>query len=333
MESQQFNHEFEIWDAYSSAVMKASEKVGPAVIHLSTINSKILSKNSSIFQLPQKGIGSGLLIDSDGYVLTSAHFIGNTDKISAQTTEGEKIKTRLIGIDPISGLVILKLEGKNFPCIKPAYQAKVRVGELVIAAGNPTGLACAVTAGVISAIHPSLNLGPGLQLSHLIQTDAAINPGNSGGPLVNSKQEVIGISAFMVRGSQGLGFATALSDVEKVIEQLINDGHVFRPFLGIAGHALILDEKEKNESGRTKGILLLEVQKQSPASESGLRPMDIILNINGIPIESMRELSEVIQKAKVGERLNLALLREKKRTEAQVILRDKGIFKRRKPLT
>ncbi|MCL4513706.1 MAG: S1C family serine protease [Candidatus Eremiobacteraeota bacterium] len=311
MESQQFNHEFEIWDAYSSAVMKASEKVGPAVIHLSTINSKILSKNSSIFQLPQKGIGSGLLIDSDGYVLTSAHFIGNTDKISAQTTEGEKIKTRLIGIDPISGLVILKLEGKNFPCIKPAYQAKVRVGELVIAAGNPTGLACAVTAGVISAIHP----------------------GNSGGPLVNSKQEVIGISAFMVRGSQGLGFATALSDVEKVIEQLINDGHVFRPFLGIAGHALILDEKEKNESGRTKGILLLEVQKQSPASESGLRPMDIILNINGIPIESMRELSEVIQKAKVGERLNLALLREKKRTEAQVILRDKGIFKRRKPLT
>jgi S1-C subfamily serine protease len=325
-----FESESPIHDAYSKAVMLAAEKVGPAVVNLCTNSYKISAKGYFILNAPQKGYGSGLLIHPDGFILTNEHVIEGAEKIHATLSDGRRFQARLVGTDPMTDLALLKIEGSGFPYAPPAYTAPVNVGQLVVAIGNPLGFQWTVTAGVVSAVHRTLVIGPGIHLSHLIQTDAAINPGNSGGPLVNSKQEVIGITTMMIRGAQGIGFAIALSEVRSVIEQLMNDGHVLRPFLGISGHGLLLDESESLLVGAEKGVLVLEVQPQSPAHMAGIQAMDVILSAKGKPVESMKELSSIIQNAKVGEKILLDILRGSKKILLEVILKDKGL-PRKKP--
>lgn len=333
MEAQKPNPEPEIWDAYSSAVSNAAETIGPAVVHLNAAGAKAPAKGYSLLQIPQKGVGSGLIIHSDGFILTNEHVIEHADKILVSTASGGRFPARLVGTDPMTDLAMLKIEAKGLPHAQPAYASKVKVGQLVVAIGNPFGLQWTVTSGVVSALHRTIAIGPGLQLSHLIQTDAAINPGNSGGPLVNSRSEVIGITTMMIRGAQGLGFAVSLAEVRNVIEQLISDGQVLRPFLGISGHGLLLDESEAAAARAGKGVLVLEVQPRSPAHDGGIQAMDIILSANGKQVESMRELSAVIQGGRVGEKIRMDVLRGKVTVPLEVILRDKGLPKgKRKPL-
>ncbi len=260
--------------------------------------------------MPTRGTGSGVLIDPHGLVVTNYHVIDGATQIEVVTFEGEKYEVEVIGKDAISDIAVLKIrfpEGKSFPYIKWADSNEIKVGQKVIAIGNPFGLSHSVTVGVVSAVDRSIEVSTGRLIVGLVQTDAAINPGNSGGPLIDLNGNVIGINTAIIEGAQGLGFSVSSNVARKVTEDIIIFGEAAWPWLGISGQTVddIISNSENLKVNY--GVIIRHIEHNTPASQAGLQVGDVILSINGRRVSNMGTLTSIIRSYRVGDEIELEI--------------------------
>lgn len=287
-------------------------------------------KQQRRMETPKKtGAGSGVLLTADGYIVTNNHVVKDADELQVKLNDNREFKARIIGTDETTDLALIKIEAKDLPAIKVASSENLKLGEWVLAIGNPYGLTSTVTAGIVSAKARSLGGGNGIE--SFIQTDAAINPGNSGGALVNAKGELVGINAMLYSqtGSYaGYGFAIPTSIMNKVVDDLKRYGTVQRAVLGISGTDVsnyIDSQKEKGNEvdlGCVTGIYISEVTTDGAAAEAGLKSGDVITAIDGKKIEKFGEMSEILVNHKPGDKVKVTYIRDKKSRDVELTLRN-----------
>ena len=336
----------------------AAEKALPTVVHiLSTRNSKVETvdvQNSPFddffsdpfgffgnpnqgnggsqkrqYRTPkQQGSGSGVIISDDGYIVTNNHVVEGADELTVTLNDNKEYSARIIGTDKTTDLALIKIDGKNLPAITIADSEKIKVGEWVLAVGNPFNLTNTVTAGIVSAKGRSLYQNG---VESFIQTDAAINPGNSGGALVNTKGELIGINAMLYSqtGSfSGYGFAIPTSIMNKVVDDLKKYGTVQRAVIGIQGQDVknyVDAQKDKGNDidlGTMEGIYVAKVTDESAAEEAGLKTGDVIVAVDGKAVSKMAELQEILAQKRPGDKVSLTYLRDKKKNTKTVTLKN-----------
>ena len=260
--------------------------------------------------------GSGFFISSDGYILTNNHIVENATKVTVTTLEGKEYEAKPIGRDAATDLALLKVEGKDFPYAVLGDSSAIKVGEWVLAIGNPFGMEHTVTAGIISAKGRQLGLGGNTPTyEDFIQTDAAINRGNSGGPLLNLKGEVIGINSNILTptgGNIGIGFAIPSDLAKKVVAQLKEKGRVVRGRLGIRGTDITEAMKKQFNLTTTKGVIVSQVEPDSPAEKAGIKKYDVIVEINGQPVENWKDLRFKVADFQPGNVINIKVMRDGK---------------------
>ncbi len=273
----------------------------------------------------QRGQGSGFIISKDGYILTNNHVVGDVDQMTVTLTDGRTFNNaKVIGTDPDSEVAIIKIEGDNFPVLPMGDSDKMLVGDWVIAIGNPFGLTETVTVGVISAVGRSnVHIAA---YEDFIQTDAAINPGNSGGPLINLDGEAIGINTAIASesgGYMGIGFAIPINMARTIEEQLRKTGRVIRGYLGMYGQAVTPQIAQALKLEKTAGILVAQVEKGSPADQAGLKSGDVVLSMNGKPIESYDTFRNEIAIMKPGAKVQFSVMRDGKVSDVPVVLGER----------
>ena len=256
----------------------------------------------------QRSLGSGFIIDPNGLIVTNNHVIDGADQILAIMSDGKEYEAEIVGKDPNTDLALIKIKSeKDFPVVALGDSDGLNVGEWVVAIGNPFGLAQTVTAGIVSAKGRVIGSGP---YDDFIQTDASINPGNSGGPLINMNGEVIGINTAIIASGQGIGFAIPVNLAKGIIKQLEARGEVTRGWLGVGIQDITKEIADYYGLKDGKGVLVQQVFPGDPADKAGINPKDIILEINGKPVENSRELTRVIAGINVGETASIKILRE-----------------------
>ena len=310
----------------SYSIPEATEKIMPSVVNIDTKSfTKVEQPVVNIFGIPafrsqivpQQGSGSGVLIDNSGLVLTNEHVIHGATEITVTFQNDESYSAYVKGADPISDIALLqiKFNDKDNSDMQPAILGdsdKLRIGEPVIAVGSPYHFQQSVTYGVISARGRNLS-DQSKDFQDLLQTDAAINPGNSGGPLVNLKGEVIGINTAIIPYAQGIGFSIPINTVKNIVSQLLENGKVIRPYIGISIQDLNRHLAEYlRYDGILKGAVVIGIAKGSPADDSDLRPKDIILKADGKDLSSSEELRKIIRNSKPGDVISLEIWRNGK---------------------
>lgn len=318
----------------SEAFSYVAEKAAPAVVYIETEKVVSIPRNifpfdffgdeffKRFFSIPryrQRGAGSGFIISSDGYVVTNNHVIQGAQKITVKLVDGRSFKAKIVGTDPFSDIALLKINTNNLPVLKLGNSDLIKVGEWVIAIGNPFGLSHTVTVGVISAKGRS---GIGISdIEDFIQTDAAINPGNSGGPLLNLKGEVIGMNtAIFTRsgGYMGIGFAIPSNIVKTVVEQLKTKGKVERGFLGVYIQDLTPALAKELGLKVKEGALITQVMSGTPAEKAGLKEKDVIISYNGKPVRNASDLKNYVLLTKPGTKVILKIIRNGKEMQLKV---------------
>ncbi|MHB8171011.1 MAG: S1C family serine protease [Thermincolia bacterium] len=300
-----------------SPTVAIAEKVGPAVVGIRNV-----ARGVSFFgdvQEVERGTGSGVIIDKEGYIVTNNHVIEGASQLIISLSDGRQVKAKLVGRDEKTDLAVIKINAPNLTVAKLGDSTKLRVGELAVAIGNPMGLefAGSVTTGVISALNRTVPVGD--QKFKLIQTDAAINPGNSGGALINARGEVVGInSAKLAGGAEGMGFSIPISSAKPIIKELIDKGYISRPWIGITGGTLTSEARK--EYGLPAGIYIEQVIAYSPAHKVGIQPGDIITAIEEKEIKSMDDLQDFLEKRKPSQKIKISLFRENKDIEVGLTL-------------
>jgi serine protease Do len=269
-------------------------------------------------EFKQPSVGSGFIIDKKGLVVTNNHVIEDADQIRVKLNDDNEFDAEVVGRDPNTDLALLKIESdKDLPFIRMGDSDKLKIGQWVVAIGSPFGLERTVTAGIVSAKGRVIGSGP---YDDFIQTDASINPGNSGGPLLNMDGEVIGINTAIIASGTGIGFAIPANLASGIIAQLKSDGEVTRGWLGVAIQDLTGEMAEYYGLKDRKGVLVADVFKGDPADEAGIQAKDIILEVNGQPIETSRQLTAMIAGLKVGEQAKVEIFRNGKTQTFQIKL-------------
>lgn len=306
-------------DAYSRSVIGAEERVGPTVVSVGVARRAPERLRRRGYPELQGG-GSGVIIAPDGYVLTNSHVVRSGERIEVRLQDGRTLAGQILGDDPHSDLALVQIPESGLPAAALGDSSSLRVGQLVIAIGNPLGFQASVTAGVISALGRALRAETGRLIENVIQTDAALNPGNSGGPLVDSRGHVIGINTAIIAGSQGICFAIPVNTAKWVISQLIRDGRVRRAYLGVSGQTVNLDRRDVLKYALTTntGVLVTEVHEDTAAAEAGLMPRDIIVQIGDLPIASPDDLQRVLGDHPIGDSLVLLALRGEQRVSLEL---------------
>jgi len=287
--------------------IKAVEKVSPSVVAISTqreIGYDFFNK------MELKGVGSGVIINPDGYILTNNHVIEGVRKVDVFLCDGKKFEGRVIGKDSNMDIAVIKIDGHNFYSGEFGNSDILRPGQMVIAIGNPLGLAGGptVTVGVLSAVKRNIQTQQGI-LENMIQTDAAINPGNSGGPLVDSDGKIIGINNAIIPFAQGIGFAIPINVAKDVANELIEYGHVIRPWIGIIGMDMNSSLASYYNLVLEEGALVIKITEEGPADNAGIIPGDIIIEIEGNKIKGIEDVRQIISKRKVGEKIKIKIQR------------------------
>ncbi len=312
-----------------------AEKVGPAVVGI--VADKIERRQSRgffenspsddlwdrFFRNPRgreqeyrsRAGGTGFFISEDGYILTNNHIVENAIKIKVTSLQGDEYTAELIGTDSKTDIALLKISGSSFPYANLGNSEQLKGGEWVLAIGNPLGFAHTVTAGIVSAKGRQLSQDPGLPYQDFIQTDAAINRGNSGGPLVNMQGEVVGITSMIYTptgGNIGIGFAIPSDLTKKIVDQLKDTGKVVRGYLGVSLPREDIDDKLKEVLGLNskKGAMIQTVESGKPANKAGLKPFDIIIEINGQSVEDNNDLLFKIAEIRPGTKVDLIVIRD-----------------------
>jgi Do/DeqQ family serine protease len=312
-----------------SPVVVAVEKVSPAVVNISTV---VKEKASPFFpfgrdeffkdlfpeffsrEYQHTSLGSGVIIDGkNGYILTNHHVVAGATEIKAITADQKEYVGRTLGSDPRSDLAVIKIEAKeNLPQAKLGDSDDLMIGETVIAIGNPFGLSHTVTTGVVSAVDRSVRAEDRVY-RHFIQTDASINPGNSGGPLLNIDGDVIGINTAIYQKAQGIGFAIPINKAKRIVKELLRAGEVRPPWIGLDLQELTEDLKSYlGLLGEKRGVLVSDVYRGSPAERAGIKRGDVILSLEGFPIEALEEYHETLGEYTANERLTFRIFRKGK---------------------
>src|SRR5437899_30593 len=301
-------------DAYSRAVIGAVDRVGPAVLHL-----QITGANDRV-----NGSGSGVVFTPDAYVLTNSHVVSGARKVQATFPDGRSLGANLVGDDPDTDLAVLRLDGETPAFARLGDSRRLRVGQLVVAIGNPFGFQCTVTAGVVSALGRSLRTRSGRLIDSVIQTDAALNPGNSGGPLVTASGEVVGINTAIIGMAQGICFSISASTVEFVAARLIRDGRVRRCYIGVAGQNVPLPRRIVRFHGLTRetGVRIQSTAPDGAARAAGLTSGDIIVAVDGIAVGDVDELHRLMTEDRVGKPVPITVLRLAQKLEIVVTPRE-----------
>ncbi len=301
------------FDAYSRTVIGAVDKVGPAVLHLQVEAER-----------GRGGAGSGVVFTPDGYVLTNSHVIAGGKRILATFPDGRSSGTTVIGDDPDTDLAVLRLDGEAQVSARLGSSKGLRVGQLVVAIGNPFGFQCTVTAGVVSALGRSLRGRSGRLIDSVIQTDAALNPGNSGGPLVNSAGEVIGINTAIIAAAQGICFSISADTVEFVAARLIRDGHVRRCYIGVGGQNVSLSRRSVryHDLARESGVLVQSLAPDGAAKAAGMQSGDIVVEFDGVPVGDIDALHRLLTEERVGRPIAVTVLRGGEKRVLAVVPRE-----------
>jgi S1-C subfamily serine protease len=270
------------------------------------------------------GAGSGVVFTPDGYVLTNSHVVGGTKRLAATFPDGRAGGATLVGDDPDTDLAVLRLDGEAPAFARLGDARRLRVGQLVVAIGNPLGFQCTVTAGVVSALGRTLRARSGRLIDSVIQTDAALNPGNSGGPLVTAAGEVVGINTAIIAGAQGICFSISADTVEFVASRLIRDGRVRRSYIGLAGQNLVLPRRvvRFHDLAREGGVRVESTAPDGAAREAGLLPGDVIVAFAGTPVGTVDDLHRLLTAERVGERVTVTVLRHAEKREVEVVPRE-----------
>ncbi|VEP11356.1 putative serine protease HtrA [Hyella patelloides LEGE 07179] len=273
----------------------------------------------------RRGLGSGFVVSSDGLILTNAHVVDGSDRVTVTLKDGSTHEGKVMGTDSFTDLAVIKIEAEDLPAVNFADSEELQPGEWAIAIGNPLGLDNTVTTGIVSATgRSSAQVGVADKRISFIQTDAAINPGNSGGPLLNAQGEVIGINTAIIQNAQGIGFAIPINAARDVAEELIAKGKVDHSFLGIQMAQLSPEIKQQLKSqinlevNVDEGVLIVDVVPNSPADRAGLRTGDIIQEIADRTITKSEEVQQAVAKTDVGEQLALGLQRDGRRIDTEV---------------
>jgi S1-C subfamily serine protease len=298
-------------DAYSQAVVRASEKVNATVVNIEVQYAR-KGKTSAPRMSPEKhGGGSGFVFTPDGFILTNSHVVHNAENIIVGIPDGRRFQAQLVGDDPDTDLAVIRI---NAPNLQPALlgdSQRIRVGQLAIAVGNPYGFQCTVTAGVVSALGRTLRSSSGRLIDSVIQTDAALNPGNSGGPLVTSRGEVIGVNTATIMPAQGICFAIGINTAKFVVASLIKDGKVRRSSIGVGGQNVQIHRRIVRffDLPVESGVMIVSIQPDSPAIRANLRVGDIIVGFGGTPVSGIDDLHKLLTQEKVSVSFPIAIIR------------------------
>lgn len=299
-------------DIPKNAITKVAETVGPAVVGIS-------NKAEGFFGTQDIGSGSGIIFDSNGYIVTNNHVIEGAAKVTVKLSSGKTLDATIVGADTRSDLAVIKVNAQNLPTAKFGDSSKVKVGDTAIAIGNPLGeeFAGSVTSGIISALNRRIQYGG--TIYKVLQTDAAINPGNSGGPLCNELGEVIGINSLKIgteQNAEGMGFAISINEAKSIIKSLMDYGKVSRPFLGIYGQSVA------SEKNNIQGVYVREVISGSGAAAAGVKPTDIILELDKKKVTKFEDLSDILDKHKIGDTVVCKIWRSGKTMEINITLSE-----------
>src|SRR5215207_4495137 len=275
----------QLLDAYSDAVTRVVDQVGPAVVRVEPRERH-----------GRGGVGSGVIISPDGLVLTNSHVVQGSPGVQLLLSDGRTTKARVVGDDPDADLSLLRAESDGLPFAKLGNSKNLKRGQIAIAIGNPLGFESTVTAGVVSALGRSLRSRTGRLIDDVIQTDAALNPGNSGGPLVSSKGEVIGINTAVIAGAQGICFAVASNTADFVVSELIRHGQVRRAYIGVSAQTTPVPRRFALAAGinNSTGVAIASLEPDSPAAKAGLQSGNIVLALDGEPVTGADDLVRLL---------------------------------------
>lgn len=303
-------------DAYSEAVTKAVDKVSGAVVKID-----VHHKVPSPFGVQEaQGSGSGFIFTSNGYIITNSHVVHGASKVEVALSDGRRLRADAVGDDPHTDLAVIRVFASNLPVLPLGDSNSLRPGHLVIAIGNPYGFQYSVTAGVVSALGRSLRSQSGRLIDDVIQTDAALNPGNSGGPLINSRGEAVGVNTAVILPAQGLCFAIPINTAKFVAGELIRQGRLRRAYLGVAGQNVNLPPAIVNLNNLTQrsGILVIGVEKESPAQETGLQEGDVIIGFDDKPVGSIDDLHRLLTEKAIDVSTTLDVIRNGRYTTLSI---------------
>src|SRR5213080_412297 len=303
--------EDEALDAYSRAVTSVAERLTPSVANLR------VSRRVRGGRLLDGG-GSAVVITPDGYMLTSAHVVARTSGGRASFVDGRELEFEVVGSDPLSDLAVLRADGRELEPAELGDAEHLKVGQLVVAIGNPNGFAGSVTAGVVSAVGRSLPTRGGRVVDNVIQTDAALNPGNFGGALADGRGRVIGVNTAVA--GVGLGLAVPINQVTRtIVGALMTEGRFRRAYLGIAGGTRPLPPRVGSRLQRSSGVEVVEVVDGSPAAQAGLRPEDLIVELNGVPVQTVDDIQRLMVGELIGAQVHARVLREGSERELDLV--------------
>lgn len=305
----------DLLDAYSRAVVRVVESVGPAVV------SVVVGKNSPGRGGEQMGAGSGVVVAPDGYVMTNNHVVQGAGRIEIRTADGTALPARLAGADPATDLAVLRAETGGLPYASFGDSGTLAVGQLAIAIGNPLGFNSTVSTGVLSALGRALRSRDGRLIENIIQHTAPLNPGNSGGPLVDSRGRVIGINTAIIPMAQGICFSIPSNTATWVLPQLVASGRVRRGYLGIAGQARPLERSLVAALGlaSNQAVEVVSVNRASPAGRAGLRSGDLIVGINETCVTCVDDLHRFLATWPIAEPATLTLIRGGRRIALPIV--------------
>ncbi len=284
-------------DAYSAAVVGAVERVGPAVVSIQA----------------GRGGGSGFLFD-DRHVLTNSHVVHDAGGVRVAFADGRRLRGRVVGDDPHTDAAVLEVPAPGATPAPLGMSAALRVGQLVVAIGNPLGFQATVTAGVVSALGRAMRSASGRLIEHVIQTDAALNPGNSGGPLVSSRGEVVGVNTAVIQPAQGLCFAIPIDTARYVADRLLRDGRIVRAHLGVIAQTV------------EDAVLVAEVEPGSPAADAGLEPGDLVVWLGDQPVTSVDDLHRALGEEAIGARVEIVVVRDGRKRSLPVTPRESAAY-------
>ena len=305
-------------DAYSNAVISASEKISPSVVKIDVAQA---GRSRSGEPRERQGGGSGFVFTPDGLILTNSHVVHRATRIQVSFSDGHRFPAHTIGDDPATDLAVIRIDAPQIVAAPLGDSQKLRVGQLAIAIGNPYGFQYTVTAGVVSALGRSLRSYSGRLIDDVIQTDASLNPGNSGGPLVTSDGRVVGVNTATIMGAQGLCFAIGINTAKFVAGRMLRDGRIRRAYIGVEAQTAPLHRRLVRfyDLLQESGVIVSAVTPGSPAQRAGLREGDVIVALDGKAVAGVDDLHRLLTDAHVGVSRSLTVLRWTEKLELQVV--------------
>ena len=311
-------------DVYSQTVIRAAERASPSVVNIAVWKT---ARDGSGREQETGGGGSGFIFAPDGYVLTNSHVVHEAGEIEVTLVDGRRLQARIVGDDPDTDLAIIRIWASGLVPARLGQSSALRVGQLVVAIGNPYGFQYSVTAGVVSALGRSLRATTGRLIDNVIQTDAALNPGNSGGPLINSRGEVVGVNSAMILPAQGICFAIPIDTARYLTVPLIRDGRIRRSIIGLGGQNVPILRRLVRYHDLTveSGVLVILLERNGPAERAGIREGDVIIGFDEHPIRNIDDLLRLLTEGQIGVHARLTVLRRTEKLAFDVVPEESRI--------